>query len=156
MAKYILKRILLAIPTLIVVSIVSFVVIQLPPGDFLTSYIAQVRATEGDAAASQLISIIPQLEAQYGINQPLHVQYFKWITNIITRGDFGYSFEQKQPVNVLIWERLGLTVLLTGITLIFTWLLAIPIGCFRPPGNIPLAITFLLSRVLWAWGCPIS
>jgi peptide/nickel transport system permease protein len=128
MAKYILKRILLAIPTLIVVSIVSFVVIQLPPGDFLTSYIAQVRATEGDAAASQLISIIPQLEAQYGINQPLHVQYFKWITNIITRGDFGYSFEQKQPVNVLIWERLGLTVLLTGITLIFTWLLAIPIG----------------------------
>jgi peptide/nickel transport system permease protein len=128
MAKYILKRILLAIPTLIVVSIVSFVVIQLPPGDFLTSYIAQVRASEGDAAADQLRSIIPQLEAQYGINQPLPVQYFKWITNIILRGDFGYSFEQKQPVNVLIWERLGLTVLLTGITLIFTWLLAIPIG----------------------------
>lgn len=128
MAGYILRRVLLAIPTLIVVSIISFIVIQLPPGDFLTSYIAYTRATEGDQAANQLYSIIPQLEAQYGLDQPIYVQYTMWIKNIITKGDFGYSYEQKQPVSNLIWERLGLTIVLTGATLIFTWLLAIPIG----------------------------
>jgi peptide/nickel transport system permease protein len=128
MAKYILKRILLAIPTLILVSILSFIVIQLPPGDFLTSYIAQIRQSEGDAAANQLSQIIPQLQEQYGLDKPIYVQYWLWIRNIITKGDFGYSFEQKQPVSLLIWERLGLTMVLTGATLIFTWLLAIPIG----------------------------
>lgn len=128
MGRYILKRVLWAIPTLIVVSIISFVVIQLPPGDFLTSYIAQVRQSEGDAAANSLISVIPALEEQYGLNKPIYVQYYLWIKNILTKGDFGYSFEQKQPVSVLIWERMGLTIVLTGMTLIFTWLLAIPIG----------------------------
>lgn len=128
MAGYILRRVLLAIPTLIVVSVLSFIVIQLPPGDFLTSYIAYTRATEGDQAANQLTSIIPQLRAQYGLDQPIYVQYSLWIKNIITKGDFGYSYEQKQPVSTLIWERLGMTVVLTGATLIFTWLLAIPIG----------------------------
>lgn len=128
MAGYILRRVLLAIPTMIVVSVLSFVIIQLPPGDFLTSYIAYTRATEGDQAANQLTSIIPQLRAQYGLDQPMYVQYSLWIKNIITKGDFGYSYEQKQPVSTLIWERLGMTVVLTGATMIFTWLLAIPIG----------------------------
>jgi peptide/nickel transport system permease protein len=128
MARYIIRRVLLAIPTLIVVSVISFAVIQLPPGDFLTSYIAQVRQTEGDQAANQLYGIIPQLKAQYGLDQPIYVQYYLWIRNILLKGDFGYSFEQKQPVSSLIWERLGLTIVLTSTTLIFTWLLAIPIG----------------------------
>ncbi|MBM4457470.1 MAG: ABC transporter permease [Chloroflexi bacterium] len=128
MARYILRRIFLALPTLIVVSVISFAVIQLPPGDFLTSYIAQVRQTEGDQAANQLYGIIPQLKAQYGLDQPIYVQYYLWIRNILLKGDFGYSFEQKQPVSSLIWERLGLTIVLTSTTLIFTWLLAIPIG----------------------------
>lgn len=128
MAGYILRRVLLAIPTMIVVSVLSFVIIQLPPGDFLTSYIAYTRATEGDQAANQLTSIIPQLRAQYGLDQPMYVQYSLWIKNIITKGDFGYSYEQKQPVSTLIWERLGMTVVLTGATMVFTWLLAIPIG----------------------------
>ncbi len=128
MARYILQRVLLAIPTLILVSIISFAIIQLPPGDYLTSYIAQVRQSEGDAAANQLGSLVVQLRAQYGLDQPIHVQYYRWVSNILLRGDFGYSFEQKMPVNILIWERLVLTVVLTGTTLIFTWLLAIPIG----------------------------
>jgi peptide/nickel transport system permease protein len=113
---------------LFVVSVISFLVIQLPPGDFLTSYIAQVRQTEGDAAANSLTSVIPALQAQYGLDRPITEQYLIWMGNILTKGDFGYSFEQKQPVSVLIWERLGLTIVLTGFTLIFTWLLAIPIG----------------------------
>lgn len=128
MLRYILQRILLTIPTLIIVSMISFAIIQLPPGDFLTSYIAQIRQTEGDQAANQLNSIIPQLRAQYGLDEPIYVQYYKWISNILLRGDFGYSFEQKQPVNLLIWERMGLTLVLTSSTLIFTWLLAIPLG----------------------------
>lgn len=128
MARYIIRRILLAIPTLIVVSVISFAVIQLPPGDFLTSYIASVRQSEGDQAANQLNQIIPQLKAQYGLEQPIHEQYYLWIRNILLKGDFGYSFEQKQPVSELIWERLGLTLVLTSTTLAFTWLLAIPIG----------------------------
>lgn len=146
MPKFILKRILVAIPTLIAISIISFFIIQLPPGDFLTAYIAQVRQTEGDSAANALSGIIPQLEKQYGLNKPIHEQYLIWITNIITKGDFGYSFEQKKPVSELIWERLGLTVLLTGMTLLFTWLLAIPIGVYSAtrqysPGD--YFITFL-------------
>lgn len=128
MARYIYRRILLAIPTLIVVSIIAFVIIQLPPGDFLTAYIAQVRQMEGDQAANQLHDIIPQLRAQYGLDQPVHMQYLLWIRNILLEGDFGYSFEQKQPVSTLIGERLGLTIVLTSATLVFTWLLAIPIG----------------------------
>jgi peptide/nickel transport system permease protein len=128
MFRYILQRVLLAIPTLILVSIISFAIIQLPPGDYLTSYIAQVRQTEGDAAANQLGSLVDTLRKQYGLDQPIYVQYYRWVSNIVTKGDFGYSFEQKMPVNVLIWERLWLTVFLTGTTLIFTWLLAIPIG----------------------------
>ncbi len=128
MFRYILQRVLLAIPTLIIVSMISFAIIQLPPGDFLTSYIAQIRQTEGDQAANQLNTIIPQLRAQYGLDEPIYVQYAKWIGNIVLRGDFGYSFEQRQPVNVLIWERIGLTLLLTSTTLLFTWLLAIPVG----------------------------
>lgn len=130
MARYILRRILLAIPTLIVVSVIAFAIIQLPPGDFLTAYIAQVRQMEGDQAANQLQGIIPQLRAQYGLDQPFHMQYLLWIRNILLEGDFGYSFEQKQPVSTLIWERLGLTIVLTSATLVFTWLLAIPIGVF--------------------------
>src|SRR5690606_17879384 len=105
--------------------IISFAIIQLPPGDYLTSYIAQVRQSEGDAAANQLGSLVEQLRRQYGLDQPIYVQYYRWISNIVTKGDFGYSFEQKMPVNVLIWERLWLTVFLTGTTLVFTWLLAI-------------------------------
>lgn len=146
MARYVVRRILLAIPTLLFISIVSFIVIQLPPGDFLTSYIAQIRQTEGDAAAYQLTQIIDQLRTHYGLDRPIHVQYYLWMRNIITRGDFGYSFEQRQPVSVLIWERLGLTVVLTSITLVFTWLLAIPIGVLSATKQYSLAdyaFTFL-------------
>ncbi len=128
MTTYIFRRVLLAIPTLIAITVMSFVIIQLPPGDFLTSYIAERRAIEGDAAADALNELVDQLRTRYGLDEPLHVQYFKWISNILLKGDFGYSFEQQQPVSRLIWERLGLTLILTSSTLVFTWLLAIPIG----------------------------
>jgi len=154
MGRYILKRVLLAIPTLIVVSIISFFVIQLPPGDFLTAYIAQVRQTEGDGAANSLTSVIPALEEQYGLNKPITEQYLIWMKNILTQGDFGYSFEQKRPVSELIWERLGLTILLTGFTLIFTWLLAIPIGVLSATKQYSLGDYFFTFMSFVGLGIP--
>ncbi len=126
MLQYIVRRLLIMIPTLIVVSIVSFVLIQLPPGDFLTSY-ASTLAQQGEGVDNaQLIA----LKEAYGLDQPVYVQYWKWISRIIFHGDFGQSLEWKQPVSSLLWQRMGATLALTVSTLIFTWLLAIPIGVF--------------------------
>ena len=124
MLRYVGRRILVAIPTLIVVSMVSFIIIQIPPGDFLTAYVARLRATNEEVNADE----IAVLTEQYGLNQPIYVQYYKWVSGIVTRGDFGRSMEWKTSVKSVIWERLGLTVVLTGATLLFTWALAIPIG----------------------------
>ena len=126
MAKYIIKRVLYMIPTLFIISLISFTIIQLPPGDFLTSYVAQLRAQGEDLDAQA----IHALEEQYGLNQPLYVQYEKWITNIITRGDFGLSFEWRRPVSELIWERIGLTLLIAVLTILTTWILAIPTAVY--------------------------
>ena len=144
MIEYIIRRLLLAIPTLFLISVISFVVIQLPPGDFLTSYIAQIRAEEGDQAADAAIreGRIAVLQARYGLDQPLYVQYWRWISNIVLRGDFGWSFEQKTAVRDLIWERLGLTIVLTGLTIAFTWALAIPIGVLSAVKQYSLADYF--------------
>lgn len=126
MFQFIVKRILWAIPTLFVISLVSFVVIQLPPGDFLTAYIAQLEE-QGDTVDMATIEI---LRERYGLNEPFYVQYFLWIKGIVLEGDFGQSFEYNQPVSALIWERLALTVVISGCTLIFIWIVAIPIGVY--------------------------
>ena len=126
MAKYIAKRVLYMIPTLFVISLISFVIIQLPPGDFLTSYVAQLRQ-QGEDLDAQAIAA---LQEQYGMNQPVYVQYWKWITNIVTRGDFGLSFEWRRPVSELVWERLGLTLFIALLTMLLTWVLAIPTAVY--------------------------
>jgi peptide/nickel transport system permease protein len=114
------------IPTLLVVSIISFAIIQLPPGDYLTSVVATMRATGETIDQATLAA----LEQRYGLNQPIYVQYWKWITGIILRGDFGQSFEWNQPVGELLWGRLSLTFTISLATLLFTWLVAFPIGIF--------------------------
>ena len=126
MAKYILKRVLYMIPTLFVISLLSFTIIQLPPGDFLTSYVAQLRQ-QGEDLDTQAIQA---LEEQYGLNQPIYVQYWKWIKNIVTRGDFGLSFEWRKPVSELIWDRLGLTLFIALLTIGLTWIIAIPTAVY--------------------------
>lgn len=126
MLQYIGRRLLLMIPTLIVVSIVSFVLIQLPPGDFLTSY-ASTLAQQGEGVDNAQLAALKQA---YGLDQPVYVQYWKWISRIVLHGDFGQSLEWKQPVSALLWQRMGATLALTLSTLVFTWLLAIPIGVF--------------------------
>lgn len=126
MAKYILKRVLYMIPTLFVISIISFTIIQLPPGDFLTSYVAQLRQQGDDIDADA----IRALEESYGLNQPVYVQYGKWMFGILTRGDFGLSFEWRRPVGELIWERLGLTFAIASATMILTFILSIPTAVY--------------------------
>lgn len=126
MLWYILRRIGYMIPTLLVISMISFAIIQLPPGDFLTSYAAQLRQ-QGDAVE---ISELVALRERYGLGQPFHVQYFKWLSGILLHNDWGQSLEWQKPVKELIWERLGLTMLLSLMTIFCSWFIAIPVGVY--------------------------
>lgn len=112
--------------TVFLVSIISFIVIQLPPGDFLTSHIATLTASGQVVDASEVAA----LKARYGLDRPIHVQYGMWITRIITQGDFGQSFQWNRPVKDLIWERVWFTVILSGASLVLSWIVAIPIGIY--------------------------
>ncbi|MCB0071675.1 MAG: ABC transporter permease [Caldilineaceae bacterium] len=111
---------------LFAISILSFAIIQLPPGDFLTSYVAQLRQ-QGDIVDQAQIDA---LRERYGMGQPIYVQYGKWIWGILTRGDWGQSFEWQKPVEDLIWERLGLTMIISLSALLVSWFIAIPIGVY--------------------------
>ncbi len=126
MAMFIVKRVLLFIPTLFVISIVVFILIQAPPGDYLTILITNMRES------GQIVdeAVIASLQQRYGLDQPLVTRYFRWIGNIVFRGDFGVSFQWNRPVSELIWERLLWTFVISFSTLIFTWLVAFPIGIF--------------------------
>lgn len=134
MLTYIIRRLLAMIPTLFLVSIVTFVIIQLPPGDFLTTLQAQAAESGGsiDSAAMDI------LRKQYGLDQPMYVQYVQWISGF-PRGDFGYSVEWKKPVADLIVSRLGFTLVLSGLALIFTWIVAVPIGIYSATHQYSLA-----------------
>jgi peptide/nickel transport system permease protein len=146
------------VPTLFAISIVSFVIIQLPPGDYLTSLVATMASTGETVDRAQLVA----LEQRYGLGQPIYVQYWKWISGILLRGDFGQSFEWNQPVSSLIWGRLALTFVLSLSTLFLTWFIAFPIGIYSAVrqyslgdyvstviGYVGLAIpNFLLALVL--------
>ncbi|HEY9076181.1 MAG TPA: ABC transporter permease [Anaerolineaceae bacterium] len=125
MLKYIGWRILMMIPTIFVISIVSFIVIQLPPGDFLTSYVAGITA-RGESIDE---ATIQALRNSYGLGQPMYVQYIKWISGVL-RGDFGQSFTWRVSVSSLIWDRVWLTILVSFVTLMFTWIVAFPIGVY--------------------------
>lgn len=109
------------IPTLVLVSIICFVVIQLQPGSFADRYLEDPRFTPETVA---------RLNAQLGLDRTPVEQYFRWVGGIVTRGDFGYSFFANRPVSGIIGERLGWTVLVAVVTLGFTWLVAVPLGIF--------------------------
>ena len=141
MLRYIIYRIFLMIPTLFVISVISFIIIQLPPGDFLTSYVAGItaRGEEIDEATIQA------LRNAYGLGQPMHVQYFKWMTGVL-QGDFGQSFTWNVSVSSLIWSRVWLTIAVSVVTLSFTWIIAFPIGIYsavRPYSFLDYLFTFI-------------
>ena len=125
MLNYIIRRVLLMIPTLVAISVLIFIIIQLPPGDIITSRLQELQAEGQDISEEQ----IEALRARYNLNDPLHIQYFKWIGGILV-GNMGYSVMYGQSVNNLIWERLGFTLLITFSATLLTWLIAFPVGVY--------------------------
>ena len=125
MWAYIARRLLHMIPTLFVISIITFVVIQMPPGDFFDSL--QAELAESDSLADK--EAFESLRSQYHLDRPLHVQYLHWVGGWL-KGDFGYSFEWRRPVNELIWDRIGFTFIVGLSSMVFIWVVAIPIGVY--------------------------
>jgi peptide/nickel transport system permease protein len=125
MLQYIIKRLLLLPLLLFIFSIFAFLIIQAPPGDFVTAYIAELAASGSSMDRVQ----IEALREMYGLDQPVHIQYLKWMGRIL-KGDMGVSLDWQRPILDLIGERLLLTVLLGFFTFAFTWAVAIPIGIY--------------------------
>jgi len=119
MFVYTLKRLLQAIPTLLLASILCFSIIQLAPGDYLDTYLENPQISR---------ETIEQFRQQFGLDQSPIVQYWLWLKRVVTQGDFGISFAYQRPVSSLLWERVGATVLLSIASLILTWAIAIPLG----------------------------
>ncbi|MGF1625764.1 MAG: ABC transporter permease, partial [Alphaproteobacteria bacterium] len=122
---YIIRRILWSIPFFFAASLVAFALIQAPPGDYVTTFAATL-ASSGDMVDENRLEA---LRTRYGLDQPFLVQYWRWISGVLV-GDFGISFEWQQPVSQLIWERMGLSMVLAVGTLVFTWAVALPMGIF--------------------------
>ena len=157
MGRYLIKRFLYVIPSLLIISLISFLLIELPPGTF-----ADTVAAEMMESGSVNEGAIKAIEERYGLNKPILEQYWKWITGILLRGDFGESFIWSRSVSSVLWERLGYTLILTGSAFLFVCLISIPIGIFSAVrqysfgdyifttlGFLGLAIpSFLLSLIL--------
>jgi peptide/nickel transport system permease protein len=158
---YILQRLGLALITIWAISVISFVIIQLPPGDFVDAYIANLSAS-GSMVSQQEAQALRQL---YGLDQPVWVQYWKWISRVV-QGDFGPSMEWGRPVTEVIGDRLWLTVVVSISAILVTWGIALPIGiysavrqysvadyAFTLIGFIGLAVpNFLLALVIMYFG----
>jgi peptide/nickel transport system permease protein len=125
MLRYILWRVTVMIPTLAIISALVFTIIELPPGDYFESYIADLAAQGEDVDMQE----IEELRAEYGFDKPPVIRYFYWVAGML-HGDFGYSFEYQLPVSEVVGDRLWLTVLVSFFTIIFTWLIAFPIGIY--------------------------
>jgi peptide/nickel transport system permease protein len=123
MSQYIIKRLLLLPLLLVVFSIFAFVIIQAPPGDYITTYIADLAASGSAIDQAQ----IDAMRARYGLDQPMYIQYLKWMQRMVA-GDLGFSLDWQKPIKELIGERIALTVVLGLFTFAFTWILAVPIG----------------------------
>jgi peptide/nickel transport system permease protein len=125
MLSYVIRRVLIMIPTLIAISAISFIIIQLPPGDYLSTLAAELQS-QGEAASLEKLEY---LREQYGLDQPPIEQYFRWLLGLI-QGDLGWSFEHNVPVADLIGERLALSFLVALSTLLFSYIVAFPIGVY--------------------------
>ena len=161
MLTYILQRFVLALVTIWAISVISFVIIQLPPGDFVDAYIANLSAS-GSMVSQQEAQALRQL---YGLDQPVWVQYWKWISRVV-QGDFGPSMEWGRPVTEVIGDRLWLTVVVSISAILVTWGIALPIGIYSAVrqysvadygftliGFIGLAVpNFLLALVIMYFG----
>jgi len=126
MLAYIIKRLMRMIPQIFIISVLAFIIIQLPPGDYLTEHLNRLRASGVSIDEAE----VQRLTRMYGLDRPLHVQYIKWIGNIITELDFGYSFQFGKPVNDILLSRMGTTFFIALLSFFVSWGLAIPIGIY--------------------------
>src|SRR3989337_1974624 len=126
MLSYIAGRLLRMIPQVFLISILAFIIIQLPPGDYLTEHIRRLEASGVAVDAAE----VQRLKNLYGLDQPMYVQYAKWIWNIVTRMDFGYSFQWGQPVKDILMSRMGMTFFIAFLSFIVCWGFAIPVGIY--------------------------
>ena len=124
MRQFILQRLALLIPFLFLVSIMSFIIIQLPPGDYVDSYIRNLQLQGGTVNDAQKAA----LEAQYGLDKSFPAQYLSWIGNIILHGDFGNSFRYQVPVEQILAERIPRTIAISFASILLTWIIAVPLG----------------------------
>ena len=161
MIAYTVRRLLLAVVTIWAISVLSFVIIQLPPGDFVDAYIAKLSASGSTVSAEEAAS----LRKLYGLDRPIYVQYGKWISRVAD-GDFGESMEWMRPVTEVIGDRLWMTMVVSMAAIILTWGIALPIGIYSAVrqysigdyfftclGFIGLAIpNFLLALILMYLG----
>ncbi len=125
MLNYIARRLLVMIPTLVAISMLVFFLIQLPPGDAVTSRLAELQAEGKDVSEAQIAA----LRARFHLDDPMPMQYLRWVTGFL-RGDLGYSIVNEQPVNTLVYDRLGYTVLIAIACVLFTWVIGFPIGFY--------------------------
>lgn len=158
MLRYIAYRLIQLVPLLFIISILTFTIIELPPGDYLTTYIVRLEQSGTQVSEDE----IARLKQEYGLDKPLYWRYTWWMWKIIRYGDFGRSFDWGKPVKDVIGDRLALTMTISLLSLIFVWATAIPIGIYAAThqysifdyfftflGFIGMAIpSFLLALVL--------
>ncbi len=125
MLAYIVRRALLALLTMLAITVISYIIIQLPPGDFVDAYIAQMSSSGSAVSQAEAASMREQL----GLNQPVYIQYFKWM-GLILQGNYGMAMEWGRPVRDVIGDRLALTIVVSLAAIVFTWALALPIGIY--------------------------
>ncbi len=125
MIAFTVHRLIIMVPTLIGISLITFIIIQLPPGDFLSTMIAECEA-QGESGCMEQIGIYRQ---EFGLDRPMWQQYVIWVADLV-QGDMGISFEYNKPVAAVIGESLWLTIIVSGATIIFTWVVAFPIGVY--------------------------
>ena len=141
MLSYLVRRVLLALFTCWAISVLAFIIIQLPPGDFVDAYISNLSASGSGISADQA----EQLRAEYALDQPIYVQYLRWM-NLMVRGDLGMAMEWQRPVTEVIGDRLWLTMVVSLAAVLLTWLVALPIGIYsavRPYSVADYFFTFL-------------
>jgi peptide/nickel transport system permease protein len=125
MISYVARRIMVMIPTLIAISIITFVIIQLPPGDYLTTLVNELQSRGENVDQSRL----EFLRRTYGLDRPMWEQYLVWIGGMLT-GDFGFSFEYNMPVSDVVGDRLALTMIMSVSTIVFIWIVSFPIAIY--------------------------
>lgn len=127
MLRYLVRRFLYMVFTVWIISVIAFGVIQLPPGDYVSNLVQQMLRIGGRELTP---AYEQQLRELYGLNEPVHVQYYKWVSNIVTKGEFGYSFVYKREATELIAERLPMTLALSLASFFLVWIIALPIGIY--------------------------